>query len=161
MTVGLASTVPENLDGTFTEQYGSQELNAVPLDPGQSKDVKFKVRPPNTVAAGKFKVGAKATAEDAIVTTELRSTSPARPRSISRRPRRPPERQGDVPGPETTIPIVVTNTGTAAAEQVELSGSGPSGWKVGVRPEDRSIAFRRTRTRKCSADHAHHQGRRR
>src|SRR5439155_14329671 len=71
VTVGLASTVPENWDGTFTEQYGSQELNALPLDPGQSKDVKFKVRPPNTVAAGKFKVAAKTTAEDAVVNSDL------------------------------------------------------------------------------------------
>ena len=33
------------------------------------------------------------------------------------------------------MPILVTNTGTAAAEQVELSGSGPSGWKVEFDPK--------------------------
>jgi len=69
--VGLSSEVPQNWDGTFTEQYGSQELNALPLDPGQSKDVKLKVRPPNTVAAGKFKAVARTTAEDAVVTSDL------------------------------------------------------------------------------------------
>src|SRR5262249_22711840 len=52
--VGLSSEVPQNWDGTYTEQYGSQELNALPLDPGQSKDVKLKIRPQNTVSAGKF-----------------------------------------------------------------------------------------------------------
>ena len=56
---GLSATAPQNFDATFTEQYGSQELNALPLDPGQSKDVKLKVRPPNTVAAGKYKVDRK------------------------------------------------------------------------------------------------------
>src|SRR5207249_12180901 len=71
VTVALASTVPENWDGTFTEPYGSQDLNALPHDPGQSKDHKFKVRPPNTVAAGKFKATARATADDAVVTSEL------------------------------------------------------------------------------------------
>ena len=30
---------------------------------------------------------------------------------------------------------MLTNTGTAAAEQVELSGSGPSGWKVEFEPK--------------------------
>src|SRR5262249_34733515 len=59
VTVSLAATAPPNFDATFTEQYGSQELNALPLDPGQSKDVKLKVRPPNTIAAGKYKVTAK------------------------------------------------------------------------------------------------------
>jgi uncharacterized repeat protein (TIGR01451 family) len=38
-------------------------------------------------------------------------------------------------GKETTVPIVVTNTGTAPAEDVELSGSGPSGWKVTFNPK--------------------------
>src|SRR6266850_5730452 len=62
--VGLSAQAPANFDATYTEQYGSQELNALPLDPGQSKDVKLKVRPPNTVAAGKYKITARATAED-------------------------------------------------------------------------------------------------
>src|SRR5215472_4339963 len=123
VTVGLAGNVPENWDGTFTEQYGSQELNALPLDPGQSKDVKFKVRPPNTVAAGKTKVSAKATAEDAVVTTDLVVDITGQPKiDIA-------GREGILStkasaGAETSVPIVVTNTGTAAAEQVELSGSG-------------------------------------
>src|SRR6202043_2544016 len=62
LTVSLSAQAPQNFDATFTEQYGSQELNAVPVDPGQSKDVKLKVRPPNTVAAGKYKIVAKVSA---------------------------------------------------------------------------------------------------
>src|SRR5262249_34369333 len=69
--VGLSADAPQNFDATYTNQYGSQELNAVPLDPGQAKDVKLKVRPPNPVAAGQYKVAATATAEDAKVTTDL------------------------------------------------------------------------------------------
>ncbi|MGE5535289.1 MAG: NEW3 domain-containing protein, partial [Acidobacteriota bacterium] len=38
-------------------------------------------------------------------------------------------------GTETSIPIVVTNTGTAPAEQVQLSGNAPSGWKVTFEPK--------------------------
>jgi len=33
--VSLSAQAPQNFDATFTEQYGSQELNALPLDPGQ------------------------------------------------------------------------------------------------------------------------------
>jgi uncharacterized membrane protein len=38
-------------------------------------------------------------------------------------------------GKETSIPIVVTNTGTAPADEIELSGSAPSGWKVTFEPK--------------------------
>jgi uncharacterized membrane protein len=132
--VSLSAQAPQNFDATFTEQYGSQELNALPLDPGQSKDVKLKVRPPNTVAAGKFKVAAKATAEDAVVNSDLVVDVTGQPKiDIS-------GREGILStkaaaGTETSVPILVTNTGTAAAEQVELSGSGPSGWKVEFDPK--------------------------
>ena len=43
---------PKNFDASFTEEYGTQEVNAVPIDAGQSKNVKLKVTPPNTAAAG-------------------------------------------------------------------------------------------------------------
>src|SRR5262249_51208571 len=45
VVASLSAQAPQNFDATYTEQYGSQELNALPLDPGQSKDVKLKVRP--------------------------------------------------------------------------------------------------------------------
>src|SRR5262245_29598779 len=71
IVANLAATAPPNFEVSFTEQYGSQELNAVPLDAGQSKDVKLKVRPPNTVAAGKYKVAAKVKADDATAASDL------------------------------------------------------------------------------------------
>jgi uncharacterized membrane protein len=134
VVVGLSAQAPPNFDVTFTEQYGSQELNALPLDPGQSKDVKLKVRPPNTVAAGKYKVTARATADDANVTTDLGLDITGQPKiDIS-------GREGILStraeaGKEATVPIIITNTGTAAADQVDLSGSGPSGWKLEFEPK--------------------------
>ncbi len=71
LTVSLSAQAPQNFEATFTEQYGSQELSAVPVDPGQSKDVKLKVRPPNTVGAGKYKISARVVAEDASATADL------------------------------------------------------------------------------------------
>jgi uncharacterized membrane protein len=132
--VGLSANAPQNFDATYTEQYGSQELNALPLDPGQSKDVKLKVRPPNTVAAGKFQVTARATADDAVVTTDLGLDITGQPKiDIAGREGILSARASA--GLESNVAIVVTNTGTAAAEQVELSGSGPSGWKVSFEPK--------------------------
>src|SRR5215467_4763339 len=134
VTVSLSATAPQNFDATFTEQYGSQELNALPLDPGQSKDVKLKVRPPNTVAAGKYNVAAKVSADDATATADLVLDITGQPK-IDIAGREGLLSTQASAGKESSLPIVLTNTGTAAAEQIELSGSGPSGWKVNFEPK--------------------------
>jgi uncharacterized membrane protein len=134
LLVALSAQAPENFNTSFTEQYGSQELNAVPLDAGQSKDVKLKVTPPNTISAGKYKVTAKATAEDASVTVPLGLEVTGQPKlDLSGREGLLSARA--TAGTETTVPVVISNTGTAPAENVELSGSGPSGWKVEFNPK--------------------------
>jgi uncharacterized membrane protein len=134
VVVALAATAPQNFDATFTEQYGSQELSALPLDAGQSKDVKLKVKPPNTVAAGKYQVSVKASAEDASVNTDLGLEVTGQPKlDISGREGLLSSRASA--GVETSVPILITNSGTAPADSVELSGSGPSGWKVTFEPK--------------------------
>jgi len=134
VVASLSAQAPQNFDATFTEQYGSQELNALPLDAGQSKDVKLKIRPPNTVAAGKYKVMAKVSAEDASATSDLVLDITGQPKiDIAGREGLLSARAEA--GKETSIPVVITNSGTAAADQIELSGSGPSGWKVNFEPK--------------------------
>ena len=134
LTVSLAAQTPQNFDASFTEGYGSQELNAVPVDPGQTKTVKLKVTPPNTASAGSYKIEARVGAEDASATAELTLDINGQPRlDIS-------GREGLVSahasaGKESSVPVVITNTGTAPAENVELSGSAPSGWKVTFDPK--------------------------
>ncbi len=134
LTASLSAQTPQNFDASFTEGYGSQELNAVPIDPGQTKNVKLKVTPPNTAAAGSYKVEARVGAEDASATADLTMDITGQPRlDIS-------GREGLVStqataGKETSVPVVITNNGTAPAENVELSGSAPSGWKVTFDPK--------------------------
>jgi uncharacterized membrane protein len=132
--VSLSAQAPQNFDATFTEQYGSQELNALPLDPGQSKDVKLKVRPPNTIAAGKYKVTAKVTADDATATSELTVDITGQPK-IDIAGREGVLSAKASAGQEASIPVILTNSGTAPAEQIELSGTAPTGWKVNFEPK--------------------------
>jgi uncharacterized membrane protein len=134
VVVSLSATAPQNFDATFTEQYGSQELNALPLDAGQSKDVKLKIRPPNTVAAGKYKVAAKVTADDASATSELVIDITGQPK-IDIAGREGVLSAKASAGREESIPVILTNSGTAAAEQIELSGSVPPGWKINFEPK--------------------------
>jgi uncharacterized membrane protein len=134
LTVSLSAQAPENFDTSFTEQYGSQELNAVPIDAGQSKDVKLKVTPPNTAGAGTYKVTARVAAEDASTTADLSLDITGQPRlDVSGREGLVSTRASA--GKETSVPIVITNTGTAPAEDVQISGSAPSGWKVTFDPK--------------------------
>jgi uncharacterized membrane protein len=134
LTVSLSAQAPEHFDATFTEQYGSQELNAVPIDAGQTKDVKLKVTPPNTAAAGDYKVTARVGAEDASATTDLEMTITGQPRlDVSGREGLVSTRASA--GKETSVPVVITNTGTAPADDIELSGSAPGGWKITFDPK--------------------------
>jgi uncharacterized membrane protein len=159
IVANLAATAPPNFDVSFTEQYGSQELNAVPLDAGQSKDVKLKVRPPNTIGVGPQKVTARATVEDATATAELGLDITGTPKiDIAGRDGR--LNASATAGQETTIPVIVANTGTSPAEAVELSGSGPSGWKIEADPktidrippnETKEVQFKITPTGKAVA----------
>lgn len=134
LTVSLSAQAPQNFDTTFTEQYGSQELNAVPVDAGQTKDVKLKVTPPNTAAAGDYKVSARVGAEDASATADLGLTITGQPKlEVSGREGLVSTRAAA--GKETTVPVVITNIGTAPAEDVQISGSAPSGWKITFDPK--------------------------
>jgi uncharacterized membrane protein len=134
LTVSLSAQAPQNFDVSFTENYGSQELNAVPVDAGQTKDVKLKVRPPNTAAAGSYQVVARVGAEDTSATADLTLDITGHPKlDISGREGLVSARASA--GKESTVPIVITNSGTAPAEDVELSGSAPSGWKITFDPK--------------------------
>jgi uncharacterized membrane protein len=134
LVVALAADAPRNFETSFTENYGSQELNAVPIDAGQSKDVKLKVRPPNTIGAGRYPVVMRAAAEDATakadvvleVTGQPKLDIAGRDGSLS---------AGANAGVETSIPVLITNSGTSPADQIELAGTAPTGWKITFEPK--------------------------
>ena len=67
----FAAEAPSNFESSFTEAFGSQELASIPIDAGQSKDIKLKVRPPRTIDAGHFPVRRTVNAEDAPSKVEL------------------------------------------------------------------------------------------
>jgi uncharacterized membrane protein len=134
LLVSLAAQAPPNFDTSFTEAYGTQELSTIPVDAGKSKDVKLKVTPPDGADAGDYKVVAKVAADDASASANLKLDLTGAPKlSLSGREGVLSARA--TAGHEASIPIVVTNSGTAPAEQVKLSGTAPNGWKVTFQPE--------------------------
>ena len=134
LLVSLAAQAPPNFDTSFTEAYGTQELSSIPVDAGKSKDVKLKVKPPEGADAGNYPVKAKVAAGDAAATTNLKLELTGTPElTLSGREGLVSARA--TAGRETSIPVVVTNTGTAPAENVKMSGSAPGGWKITFQPE--------------------------
>ncbi|HVV78486.1 MAG TPA: NEW3 domain-containing protein [Pseudolabrys sp.] len=134
LLVSLAAQAPPNFDTSFTEAYGTQELSSIPVDAGKSKDVKLKVKPPENADAGNYAVTAKVAAGDATATSALKLELTGAPDlAISGREGLLSARA--TAGHETSVPVVVTNNGTAPAENVKMSGSAPNGWKVTFQPE--------------------------
>jgi uncharacterized membrane protein len=133
LTASFAAQAPDNFATSFTEAYGTQELSSIPIPAGQSKDIKLKVRPPSTIDAGHFSVAVTVKAEDATAKTELALDIQGEPQlQVSGRDGLLSARA--VAAQQSSIPVVVTNSGTAPAENIELNASAPSGWKITFEP---------------------------
>ena len=131
LVVALGAQAPQNFEASFTEQYGSQELNSVPVDAGASKTVKLKVRPPSTANASRYPITVKATAEDATAEATVAAEITGQPR-LSLAGRDGVLSGRTEAGKETTIPLLISNTGSAPADEVETFAE-LRRWKDGFR----------------------------
>jgi uncharacterized membrane protein len=134
LTASFAAEAPNNFETSFTEAYGTQELSAIPIEAGQSKDIKLKVRPPSSIDAGHFPVTVTVKAEDASAKAELALDVVGQPQlHVAGRDGLLSARA--VAAKQSSVPVVVTNNGTAPAENVTLNASAPTGWKVTFEPK--------------------------
>lgn len=133
LTASFAADAPNNFETSFTEAYGTQELSSIPIEAGQSKDIKLKVRPPSTIDAGHFPVTVAVNAEDASAKVDLALDVVGQPQlQVAGRDGLLSARA--VAAQQSSIPIVVTNTGSAPAENIALAATAPTGWKVTFEP---------------------------
>ena len=133
LTASFAAQAPQYFETSFTQAYGTQELSSIPIKAGESKDIKLSVRPPSTIDAGHFPVTVTVKAEDATAKVALALDVVGQPRlQVSGRNGLLSARA--VAARQSSIPVVITNTGSAPAENVKLSASTPTGWKVKFNP---------------------------
>jgi len=133
LTASFAADAPADFETSFTEAYGTQELSSIPIEAGQSKDIKLRVRPPSSVDAGHFPVTVTVNADDAFAKTELALDVVGQPQlQVAGREGLLSARA--VASKQSTVPIVVTNSGTAPADNVTLNASAPTGWRVSFEP---------------------------
>ena len=134
LTVALSAQSPANFQTTFTEGFGSNEISSIPIEAGQTKDIKVKVTPPREVKAGDFPVLVKVASEGA--TAELRLTLQVTGQGKLALSTKDGRLSGEAEvGKAAAYTLVVTNDGTAPIEEVEMSGTVPANWKVEFNPK--------------------------
>lgn len=135
LTVALSAQAPGNFQTTFTEGYGSNEISSIPIAAGQSKDIKIKVTPPREIKAGDYPVLVKASAEGA--SAEQRVTLQISGQGKLALTTKDGRLSGDATvGKSSDYTLLVSNDGTAPLEDVEMSGSVPTNWKVEFNPKN-------------------------
>ena len=134
LVVSLGAEAPANFQTSFTENYGSQEITSIPIDAGQTKDLKVKVQPPTTAAAGNYDVSVHVTAEGASAETKLAMQITGQPKlRLSGKDGRL-SGQAEA-GSAAQFALVVTNDGSAPAEDIDLASTPPTDWKIEFNPK--------------------------
>jgi uncharacterized membrane protein len=132
--VKLAAAVPEGFRSSFTEAYGSQKISSIPIAAGKSRDLKVTVHPRDGVPAGDYALHVRASAEQASAdaTLTMHITGEPRLQLSGENGRLSADAEA---GKATPINLVLRNTGTAPATDIELSGSPPEDWRVSFEPK--------------------------
>jgi uncharacterized membrane protein len=140
LTVALSAQAPSNFQTVFKEGYGTNEISSIPIPAGQSKDIKITVTPPRDIKAGDYPVLVKAAAEGA--TAEQRVTLQISGQGKLSLTTKDGRLSGDATvGKTANYTLVVGNDGTAPLEDVDMSGTVPTDWKVEFNPKNiQSIA---------------------
>jgi len=134
LTISFAAKAPQYFDTSFTEGYGSQQISSLPVKAGESKDVKLTVRPPGNTEPGSYPVQVVASAEGIEAASQLKLDIVGQPR-LQLAGRDGLMSGNAQAGKVSSIPVVIRNDGGAAADNVTLAGSGPSGWTVEFEPK--------------------------
>ncbi len=131
--VKLAAQAPQGFQTTFTEGFGSQEISCIAIEAGQSKELKVKVQPPDSTAAGDYALMVSASAQGAQATAQMaiQITGVPKLRITTEDGRLSGEAEAGKPTPLT---VIIENTGAAPATGVTLSSSPPGDWKIDIEP---------------------------
>lgn len=111
-----------------------QQATSTEVDANSTKDITYEVKPPSTVEAGKYKIPVKVVAgttsaelEFEVVITgsyEMEFNTPSGLVSTQM-----------TAGEEKKIELIVTNTGSAPLQNIDLNASKPKNWEVTFDPK--------------------------
>ena len=129
LLVNLEARTQKSFQVTFTPSFASQQVTSLPVKAGESKDIDTEVSLPREVPAGTYDIAVLAAAGEARAEIKLGLEITGRPDLTLTTP------DGRLSGRAyanraTPFKLVVKNQGGAAARDVELSASEPTGWEV-------------------------------
>lgn len=136
LSINLIAEPPEGFEVDF--KLTGKEVSSFPIAPGESKRLDVEVQPPDEAAGGTYEIHVTAEGGAARAATTLVAEVAEVPGQPSLDVTGPGGRlSGEATvGKETTLDVIVLNTGDAPAENVKMSASEPSGWTVEFDPEE-------------------------
>ena len=132
LTVNLSPDAPQNFIVTITTS--GQEVTDMPVGANESKQLSVEVQPDSQAVAGSYPVTLNALGSDAsaslVLTAEVTGQVSL---DISAPDGRLSGQAYD--GRDTPLKVVVKNTGSAPAQDVQMSSTDPLGWTVALDPQ--------------------------
>jgi len=132
LSVNLTAEAPDDFKVTF--KVSGQEVNSLPLEANKSKQVSIEARSYGNVPAGDYPISVRAQGGEVEATQSLIAKVTGEPTLSVTAPDGRLSGRANA-GKESSLKVVVRNTGTASARAVEMSSSEPSGWSVEFSPE--------------------------
>lgn len=134
LLVNLDARTQKSFQVTFTPAFASQQVTSLPVKAGESKDIDAEVSLPREAPAGTYELSVIAAAGEARAEIKLGLEVTGRPDLSLTTP------DGRLSGRAyanraTPFKFVVKNQGGAAARDVELSATEPTGWEVKFEPQ--------------------------
>ncbi|MGC9520916.1 MAG: NEW3 domain-containing protein [Anaerolineae bacterium] len=133
LSVELGTDVPAGFTTRFT--VGGGEVTSVALGPNEARNVVLIVDPANDVEAGKYPILVRAAGPTINDTLELTAEVTGDVNLSLTTPDGRLSAEATV-GQETPLKLLISNDGSAPAEEVKLSSSEPSGWEVTFEPAE-------------------------
>jgi uncharacterized membrane protein len=131
----LGAQLPPGFTATFKRGFDSAEITGVPIAAGKTETVSLSVKPGTDAAAGDYPIKFAVLAGDLSASADLGIQITGSPAVSLEGPEQ--RLSGDtVAGQPTTLNFTVASSGTAPAQNLKLSASPPSGWKVEFSPAE-------------------------
>ncbi len=131
-TVNLQASAPQGFLVSF--RYMGQDVTSLPVGANESKRISIEARAYAQIPAGTYPIEVVAVGGESQASVSLVAEVTGQPDLTIRTPDERLSTQVYT-GKETPIQLLVQNTGSAPALNVELSASPPSGWSVRFEPE--------------------------
>jgi len=134
LTVKFAARAPQGFQTAFQEAYGSQDIASIPIEAGKDKDLKVKVTPPSDTKAGNYPVAVQVQAEDTTADGQMVMQVTGQP-TLKLTGQDGRLSTTATAGAASPVSLTLTNDGSAPAQDIALTSSPPTDWKVSFQPD--------------------------